>query len=162
MKPTVPETGEVIRIEDGIVKVALKGSSACKNCGAGKLGLCKPSGSMSLLTARNAIGAKVGDTVIVGVDRSIQTKGFLLAFIIPLFCLVAGTIIGHFINKTFSIPSLEVITGFISLLGSSLVTFKKLKIIDNSSQMVVKEIISDRTFTTEFKTEEEKRFEALH
>lgn len=160
MKPTVPETGEVIKLEGDLAKVALRGSGACKSCSAGQLGLCKPTGNMSVLIAKNILNAKVGDTVIVGVDRSVQTRGFLLAFIIPLSCFIIGAIIGYFLNKRLSIPSLEVIAGFIALLCSAFLTFRRLKIIDSTSQMAITDIISDKSFSTEFKTEEEKRFEA--
>jgi len=113
---------------------------------------------MSLLTAKNTAGAAIGDVVTVGISQETQVKGFLFAFIIPFVSLLAGSAIGYVIGRG---HSLEVITGFASLLVSSWFFLKKLRNLDRSQTMVVKEIVSEYRFTPEWKTEEEQRFEGF-
>lgn len=161
MKPTIPETGIITRIDGGIAMIALKSEGACHSCGAGKLGLCKPSGGVSTIRAKNKIGAMVGDTVKIGMDSSMQVKGFLLAFIIPIACFVIGSAAGLYLNKALAVPFFEVILGFVSLIAASLFTFGKLKKMDKSSELVILSIVSDNRFRGDMKTEEEKRYETF-
>lgn len=159
MKPTIPEKGLVTKIEGNIATIALKSEGACHNCGAGKLGLCKPSGGVSTITAKDKVGAQVGDTVRIGMDSSIQVKGFLLAFIIPIICFVAGSVMGLYLNRSLAVPFLEVMIGFASLIIASLFTFKKLRKIDKNAELVILGIVSDNSFKGYVKSEEEKRYE---
>lgn len=159
MKPTVPELGTVIRLDQGRAVVLLQGGDACKGCGAGKLGLCKPSGGISTLTVLNGAGAAVGDSVRIGVAGKTQTAGFLLAFIIPFLSLIAGAAVGYWIGQELGIPSLEVVTGFATFLAVSWLTFRRLRTLDSQPSMVIEEIVRDSEFSTEVRTEEEKRFE---
>lgn len=152
----------VTKIEGSTATISLKSEGACHNCGAGKLGLCKPSGGVSTITAKDKVGAQVGDTVRIGMDSGIQIKGFLLAFIIPVVCFVAGSVIGLYINKSAEIPFLEVILGFASLIVASLFTFRKLRKMDKSSELVILSIVSDNRYTGDMKTEEEKRYELFN
>src|SRR3990172_594290 len=99
MKPTVPETGKVIKVDKNMAVVLLHAGESCKGCGAAAMGLCKPSGNVSTLHVRNTVHAGIGDTVKVELDKGIQRKGFLLAYIIPIVCFFAGSIFGYVINK---------------------------------------------------------------
>lgn len=143
MKPSVPETGMVIRLEGSTAHIILQASDSCKGCGAAKMGLCKPAGNQSTLTAKNTLAAKVGDIVKIDLDSGVQTKGYLLAFIIPLGSLVAGTLVGNVLGEYFSMPSLEVISGFTVFIAASLYSFRRLKRLNASSTMIIKEIVPD-------------------
>lgn len=148
MKPSIPETGMVIRLEGDRAQIVLQVSESCKGCGAAKLGLCKPSGNMSTLAVKNTIGASVGDIVKIELDSGIQTRGYFLAFIIPLFSLLIGTLAGHFMGEYLSVPALEAVIGLIALFLTSFYSFRRLKKLNASSTMVIKEIVSDnRVFT---------------
>ncbi len=140
MKPSIPETGTVIRIENGIATVILSGGSACKNCSAGKLGICKPSGNVSVITARAVDGINPGDSVRVVLDEANQYKGMFLAFIAPLISLLVGTYAGYVINRDVSIPYLEVIMGFLSFVISSFFTLRRLKKMDSSVKLSLRKI----------------------
>ncbi|GAB4409314.1 MAG: hypothetical protein OHK0032_04860 [Thermodesulfovibrionales bacterium] len=142
MKPSVPEIGKVVRLDGETAAIILQGGESCRGCGAGRLGLCKPSGNISMLTAKNTIGASVGDEVKVGLNKDVHKRGYLLAFIIPLSSLVVGTLAGYIMGRYLYIPSLEVFTGFTAFLLTSLYSFKRLKRLDNSSTMEIKEIVS--------------------
>lgn len=143
MKPSVPETGMVIRLEGTTAHIILQASDSCKGCGAAKMGLCKPAGNQSTLTAKNTLDAKVGDIVKIDLDSGVQTRGYLLAFIIPLVSLVAGTIAGNMLGEYFSMPALEAISGFAVFIAASLYSFRRLKKLNASSTMVIKEIVAD-------------------
>ena len=161
MKPSVPETGRIIKIENGTATVMLQGGESCRGCGAAEVGLCKAAsaGNMSVLTVKNSIGARVGDVVTVGIAQKTQMKAFLFAFIVPFLSFLVGSAIGYVIGKEYSLPSLDVITGFASLLVSSWYFLKKLRKLDRSEPMVIKGIVSECRFTLDGKTVEEQRFE---
>ena len=44
MKPTVTENRTVIRVDGDNTAIMLEGGSACKGCGAAKIGMRKPNG----------------------------------------------------------------------------------------------------------------------
>jgi positive regulator of sigma E activity len=142
MKPTVPETGRVIRVDGEMVVVLLNPEKSCKGCGAAAIGLCKPSGGMSTLTVKNTKHAVPGDTVTVALDKSVQRRGFLLAYVIPVTAFLCGTVLGYIIGRELSVPGFEVIGGFFSLITVSFFSLFKLKKLDRSSSMTIKEIVS--------------------
>lgn len=158
MKPSIPEIGTVIRLQGDSAVVMLKGGESCKGCGQAEIGLCKAGGTTMVLTAKNQIGAKVGDSVTVGVDAATKTKGYFLAFIIPLASLVLGTLLGHIIGEYFLISSFEVLSGFITFILVSFFSFKRLKILDSSSSMVIKSVASDNKFSECRESDEARRY----
>ncbi len=158
MKPSIPEIGTVIRLQGDTATVMLKGRESCKGCGQAKIGLCKAASTNMMLTVKNPVGAKVGDSVTVGIDKEIKTKGYFLAFIIPLLSLIFGALSGHVIGRQLSIPSLEVVSGFIALLFVSFFSFRRLKILDSSSSMAIKSVISDNRFSECIESDEMRRY----
>jgi positive regulator of sigma E activity len=146
MKPTIPETGRVIRVDNDMAVVMLHPGQSCKGCGAAEIGLCNSSGAVSTLIASNKVNAVPGDTVRITLDKATQTRGLLLAYVVPVVCFISGAILGHIAGRALAIPSLEVLTGFISLVGSALYSLRKLKKLDRVSSMAIKEIVSDAVF----------------
>lgn len=140
MKPSIPETGTVIKIDNGLATVMLNGGDSCKNCSAGKLGICKPSGNIAIITATAVDGINPGDIVKITLDNATQSKGMFLAFVIPLLSLLVGTMAGYVIGRELSISYIEVITGFLSFLIASIITLKRLKRFDSSVRLSVKKI----------------------
>ncbi len=160
MKPSVPETGTVIELDrSGVATILLKGGSPCKGCGAGKLGLCRPAGNSMTLRARNVAGARVGDTVAVGLAAPVRRKGYLLAYLIPLLSFIGGALAGHVGGGYFGVPAADVPTAFLSLASASLFTFRRLRRLDRTSIMTIQRIVSDALFEPDIKSEEERRFE---
>ncbi|HXX57265.1 MAG TPA: SoxR reducing system RseC family protein [Thermodesulfovibrionales bacterium] len=160
MKPTIPETGQVIKIEGERAVVILRGGEACKGCGAGEIGLCRSSGSFSVLSVKNTVGAVAGDSVKIGLDRSAHVKAFLLAFVLPCLAFLSGSVIGYVVGQRFSIPSLAEIFGFAFLAVSVFPSFKRLRKLDGASSLIISEIVADSTAAA-VKTDEERRFEAF-
>jgi positive regulator of sigma E activity len=141
MKPTVPETGRVLKTEGNIAVVLMRSGDACKGCGAAAIGLCKASGLNAVLAVRNTRHAVQGDTVKVVLDKHIQRRGFLLAYGIPLFSFLAGSLLGHVLGARFSLPSLDIALGFLSLLASSALSYRSLKTLNASSMMMISRIM---------------------
>ncbi len=141
MKPTIPETGRIIKLEGEMAVVLLHAAKSCKGCGAAAIGLCKPSGGISTVIARNTRHAGLGDTVTMTLDNRIRRKGFLLAYVIPLTSFVFGSLIGYVAKTLVPVPSLEVFTGFASLIVSGAFTLRKLCQLDKSSSLMIKDIV---------------------
>ncbi|MCL4456924.1 MAG: SoxR reducing system RseC family protein [Nitrospirae bacterium] len=154
MKPSIPEIGTVIKLQGDVATVMLKGGESCKGCGQAKIGLCKAGSTNMMLTVKNHLGAKVGDSVTVGVDRGTKAKGYFLAFIIPLFSLIFGALLGHVLGKYFSMPSLEVAAGFATFFLISFFSLRRLKILDSSSSMAIKSVVSGSIFSEYIEADE--------
>jgi positive regulator of sigma E activity len=158
MKPNVPETGKVIKLEKSNAVIMLEGGKSCKGCGAAKIGLCRAGNSSMFLTAKNTAQAKQGDQVIIGIDKKTQRLGYILAYLIPLSAFIGGAIIGSFVGERFAIAALDVLLAFVLLVLSAAFSFRKLRELDRSHQMEVIKIISAGEFTEFIKTEEERRY----
>lgn len=158
MKPSIPEVGIVTRLKEDVATIMLKGGESCKGCGQAKIGLCKAAGTNMIISVKNPIGARVGDIVTIGIDKRTKSKGYFLAFIFPLLSLIIGAFVGHIISIYFLIPSFDVIAGFISLLLTSFFSYRKLKILDLSSSMVITSIISENNFSEYIEPEEIKKY----
>ncbi|HYA26385.1 MAG TPA: SoxR reducing system RseC family protein [Thermodesulfovibrionales bacterium] len=146
MKPTISQTGTVIKLDGDMALVLLHRDKSCKGCGAAVIGLCKPSGNISNLNVKNTLHAVTGDTVRINLSKSIQRKGFLFAYIIPILCFLGGSVFGHILGKEFSLPQLDVIGGFMSLVVSAIFTYQGLRKLDATSVMTIKEILSEDSF----------------
>lgn len=161
MKPSVPETGTVVRVEGGRAVIFLKGGHGCKGCGAAKIGLCRAGGSDMFLTADNRLGARPGDVVMVGLSGKVQWLGYFLAYIVPGFSLLAGAIAGHMAEGPLGIPSLDVIAALGFLGAASAWSFRSLRRLDASYVMDVKRVVSDYAFRESIETDEERGFHGL-
>lgn len=160
MKPTIPESGSVIKTEGLNATVLLEGGTACKGCGAGKIGLCRPAGNSMTVTVGNSAGAQMGDKVLIGIDRGVQRTAYLLAYIIPLVSFLSGSFLGHAARVYFTVPALDAITGFAALAAASVFSLRKLKKLDASSRMSIKRILNDNRFEIDLKSDEELRYES--
>lgn len=141
MKPSVPETGIVVAIDDGMAKVMLQGGEACRGCGQAKIGLCKSAGLTMIVTARNTLNANIGDRVIVGIDEAVRLKAYGLAFMIPLFSFIVFAAVGLIAGQYLSINGLEVISSFAGLAISSVISYRRLKALDKESSLIVKSVL---------------------
>jgi positive regulator of sigma E activity len=101
---------------------------------------------VSTLIARNKVNAVPGDKVRITLDKATQTRGLLLAYVIPVVTFIFGVILGYIAGEALGIPSLEVLTGFISLICSAFYSLRKLKKLDRASSVAIKGIVSDPVF----------------
>lgn len=142
MKPTIPDTGTVISLEGDNAVIRMRSDGSCRKCGAAAIGLCK-GGMMQVLTASNSKRARVGDSVKIGLVQGVQLKGYLLAYVIPAAALVFGAVAGHLLGDYSRSLSLDVITGFFSLIVASLFSLRRLKRLDSSSSIEIVNVLSD-------------------
>ena len=102
-------------VDDKTAKMRLQRHSACASCGkSAKL----TSESQDLIVeVDNQIGAKVGDHVEVSMDSVKVMKATMLAYMLPLVFLIAGTAICFFVlnNINFNGP-IELLSGLCGLL----------------------------------------------
>lgn len=159
MKPTVPETGTILKLEGDMATVILQGQPSCKGCGAGKIGLCRAGGGSMILTARNVAGGNPGDKVQIGIDKSVRRRGYLFAYLIPLLSFLGGALAGHIIGNYYPIGLLDVMAGFLALVIMTIYSFRRLRKLDMTHKLVITKTISDDVFRAEVKSDEERRFE---
>ncbi|TAN42468.1 MAG: hypothetical protein EPN25_03255 [Nitrospirae bacterium] len=159
MKPTVPEFGNVIALKGDKAVVHMKGGHSCKGCGAAAIGLCRAADTSMQLTVTNGAGAKVGDTVRIGLDTGTKIRGYFLAYIIPLIFLLAGAAAGHIAGSLYGIPSLDVVCGASALGMTLFFTLRKLKELDCTAMMTITGVMHQAVFNGEIKTDEERIYE---
>jgi len=131
MKPTIPDTGTIIRLEGENAVIRLNHDGSCRKCGAAAIGLCKGA-LLQELTVRNSQRARVGDIVKIGLVQGIQYKGYVLAYVIPSASLVFGAAGGHFLGTHAGFPPMDIIGGFVSMIVVSFFSFRQLKRLDSS------------------------------
>lgn len=88
----------VVKIEDAVAYVQAERKSSCSGCSESSCGtsvLANFFGQKTpLYRARNDVGAKVGDRVVVGVNETALFQGTLLLYLLPLLLLFIGALIG--------------------------------------------------------------------
>jgi sigma-E factor negative regulatory protein RseC len=143
MKPGIPETGTVIRLEGEHAVVRMQSEiSSCGKCGVAAAGLCH-GGMMKVLTVRNPQRAAVGDTVKIGLVRGVKYRGYLLAYVIPVAALVLGAAGGHLLGSHAGIPGLDVLAGFASLIAALFFSLRRLRHLDASSSIEIVNVLCD-------------------
>jgi positive regulator of sigma E activity len=153
MKPTIPDTGTVIRLDGEKAVIRMKHEGSCRKCGAAAIGLCK-GGLMRELTVINSKRARVGDTVKIGLLQGVQYRGFFLAYVIPAAALIFGIVGGHFLGVYTGIPAMDITAGFASMIAVLLFSLKRLKRLDSTSSIEIVHVHSD-PWKPSFRSDEE-------
>ena len=88
------ETGVVTKLKFDDAWVTTTRTSACEGCAA--KGSCRTlgGGKEMEVEAINTAGARVGDTVIIAFETSSLLKISFLLYIVPVFGMIAGAVIG--------------------------------------------------------------------
>lgn len=104
------EQGIITRlISEKLAEVALKKSEACVKCGA-----CHDVGEgMAAIEVVNEIGAKRDDEVEIEIPSQEIVKGSVIVFLIPVFFLIAGYLIGAAFVRFIGLPNWEEVSGVI-------------------------------------------------
>jgi sigma-E factor negative regulatory protein RseC len=87
------EEGIILETYGRIVTVQIKSAGACSRCKAG----CMERNGFMVAEAENPIGAKVGDTVSLGLDSKKALTASFVVFGLPLFALFIGVIATNFV-----------------------------------------------------------------
>lgn len=88
------EIGRVVKVEGLQALVEMNRHSACAHCGICTLG---SQDKMEIL-ANNSLGATVQDQVKVSVSGPIILKSAFVVYIVPLFGLVLGYLLGRYLG----------------------------------------------------------------
>lgn len=88
------ETGIVTKLKSKEAWVTTTRTGACEACAA--KGSCRTlgGGKEMEVEAINTVGARVGDTVIIGFETSSLLKISFLLYIVPVFGMIVGAVIG--------------------------------------------------------------------
>ena len=105
-------------VDDKTAKMRMQRHSACASCG--KCAKLTSESQDLIVEVDNQIGAKVGDHVEVSMDSVKVMKATMLAYMLPLVFLIAGTAICFFVlnNINFNGP-IELLSGLCGLLQTA-------------------------------------------
>ena len=102
-------------VDDKTAKMRMQRHSACASCG--KCAKLTSESQDLVVEVDNQIGAKVGDHVQVSMESVKVMKATMLAYILPLVFLIAGTAICFFVlNKIEFKGPIELLSGLSGLL----------------------------------------------
>jgi sigma-E factor negative regulatory protein RseC len=96
----ITETGKVVGLKGDHAWVQTIRTSACQSCsarsGCGQRALASVSGGRAnQVLVANALGARVGDEVVIGVDEQSVLTASLAVYGLPLVLMVLGSIAGY-------------------------------------------------------------------
>jgi sigma-E factor negative regulatory protein RseC len=121
------ESGIVIRVDSENAWVKTTRTSACESCA--QKGACHVSadGREMEVEAINAVGAKVGDRVVLSLEAGTLLKSAFLLYVFPILMMLLGAVIGQKAASVFSFePSaFSAIIGFTFLVIAFLIMKKK-------------------------------------
>lgn len=137
------ETGTVIKTDGTWASVITNKSKSCNECGKAQAGICGKSGAGMVMSVKNSAGAKRGDTVELGLDKTTHIKAYFFAFIFPVVTLFVCAYSGSVISLSADVKSLDVIAGFAGLIISILYSFGKIRRLDRTSRLQITKVISD-------------------
>jgi sigma-E factor negative regulatory protein RseC len=113
------EVGKVKSVDGVTARVVIQKTGACDHCVKGD---CEVKGRGFETEAINAAHATVGQTVKVVMKTQTYIKGALILYIVPVFALIAGAMIGQVVLpryfSTTEPQTLAVMGGFISFILS--------------------------------------------
>lgn len=121
------QEGMVLEVSGCMAKVKTSRHNDCENCGA-----C-PGNSAMVLDARNSIGAKPGQRVLVEIKEINMLKAAFTVYILPLFAVLVGAVIGDFVGGFLGIE--ESISRFAGGLVAAVLSIWYIKYYDNSVRM---------------------------
>lgn len=98
----------------GMAQVKTSRHNDCENCGA-----C-PGNSAIVLEARNTLGAKPGQRVMVEVQEVNMLKSAFIVYLLPLIAIFAGAMLGGYLAERLVLPALwfQVGGGGLAFVGS--------------------------------------------
>jgi len=127
----VKEQGVITKIISlKLVEVAFQRSESCSKCQ-----LCKDVGEgMVGIEAVNEVGAKHEDIVEIEIPSKEVVKGSVVVFLIPVFFLIIGYLLGSYISRLFGLEGWEEVFGVLGSLVLLFLSFFVIKWYDQNIQ----------------------------
>jgi len=94
------ENGVVIKTGESKAWVKTIKSSACEGCASN--GSCE-AGKEAEVEAINTIGAKIGDTVVVGFETGSLIKVSMMLYLFPVLAMIVGAVIGSKLAPVYNV-----------------------------------------------------------
>lgn len=95
----IEETAHVVSVEGDNAWVETERRSSCGSCsakGCGTGALSKVLGAKKQqMKVQNPVGAKAGDTVVLGIEEGVLLQGSIMVYILPLVLMLAGGLLGE-------------------------------------------------------------------
>lgn len=118
----IEQQAVVVSLEGDFARVETERKSTCGSCAAtntcGVSAMSKVMGQRrSVLRVLNEVGARPGDSVVVGLSESALLRGSLIIYITPLFSLFIFALVGRWLASILAFDSTEPMTIFCGLLG---------------------------------------------
>ncbi len=106
--------GKVVGLDGGSVWVETERQSSCgscsaKGCGTGALARVIGARSQRVKVA-NGLGAREGDTVVIGIPEDALVRGSLAVYIVPLLAMLAGALLGEALAPQWPVAEGEALT----------------------------------------------------
>ncbi len=147
----IEEEAQVVEIKGSQVILQARTQSACGNCsaskGCGTSVLAKVIGrKFTRFQAENNVGAKIGDTVVVGISEDALLRGSLVMYIIPILGMLFFSLLANYLLAS-SIDSLDLIiaaSGIMGLIFGSLIAksyFQRQSSAQHFTPVVLRKII---------------------
>jgi sigma-E factor negative regulatory protein RseC len=135
------ETGTVLETEGNFSRVITNKSKSCNECGKAEAGICGKGGAGMIMNVKNTLGAKKGDTILLGFDRRILIRGYFIFFIFPIIILFLSTFAGYKLSHLIDIKGLDTLAGFTGLAVALFYSFRKIRNLDRSTQLHITKIL---------------------
>jgi len=87
------QEGVVLSVENGLAKVKTSRHNDCENCGS-----C-PGNAAIVLDARNPLGAKPGQRVLIEIKEAEMLKSAFIVYMLPLIAIFAGATLGGYLAE---------------------------------------------------------------
>ena len=147
--------GLVINIEKpGLAQVLTERKEACGGCQSTHNCHACLTNSKIVTEVLNRVGAKEGDLVDISLDTGLLLKGSAILYLIPVAGLLAGALLGHFLDLKFAIDGINtaIVFGLVGLCLGFLITafISKQMAKNNRITPQISRIIKSGTATSAF------------
>jgi sigma-E factor negative regulatory protein RseC len=122
----IEETARVVALDGDQAWVTTQRRTACgscaanKSCGAGIIARGLVSGRTLQIKAVNQVEAVVGDDVVLGIDDKVLLRSAVLMYLLPLLALMAGALLGEWVNDVLiraGSEYLSILTGLLAMVA---------------------------------------------
>ncbi len=118
----IEETATVSSVENGFAWVETQRKSVCGSCavnkGCGSAVIGKVLGNKrSRVKVLNGINAKLGDSIVIGIEEQALVKGSFALYLVPLLAMLMGAVSGAAFTTIINIEYSEGLRILFSFLG---------------------------------------------